>query len=478
MIENNILLKTDSYKFSHYLQFPPGSQYVHSYLESRGGTISDETIFFGLQYYLKKYLEGCVVTKEMVDEASDLVAAHMGPGLFNRTDWMYIVDKHKGRLPVEIRAIPEGTRVNVSNALVTIINTDPRCYWLPNYLETLLLKVWYPITVATLSRKIKELIFSFLERTGDPSTIDFKLQDFGYRGVSSEESAALGGASHLLNFKGTDTIAGILMLRKYYDAEEMPGFSIPASEHSTITSWGEEHEVDAFENMLIKYPDGLVAVVSDSYDIFKACSDLWGTKLKKQIENRNGTLVIRPDSGDPASTVLKVLHILEDKFGCECNSKGYKVLPRFIRVLQGDGVNYHSIREILRCMESHSFSADNIGFGMGGALLQTLNRDTFKFAFKASAIMIDGTWRDVYKHPVTDVGKESKRGLLALSYLGESQFVTVRKDPNENYFSDRLTPVFRDGILLKNYKFTEVLENVNRRDYGMSIKMGALKEMD
>lgn len=467
---------TDSYKFSHYKQYPPGTEYVHSYLESRGGSIADYTIFAKLQYYLINFLEGQVVTMDMVEEAREHVDAHMGPGNFNYEGWKHIVDVHKGRLPVEIRAVPEGTRVNLHNALMTIVNTDPKCYWLPNYLETLLLKVWYPITVATLSHSIKRLILDYLEKTGDPSQIDFKLHDFGYRGVSSEESAAIGGASHQLIFKGSDTNAGILLLKRYYKAG-MSAFSIPASEHSTITSWGQEHEKDAYENMLSQYPDGMVAVVSDSYDIFNACSDIWGKDLKQKVENRNGTLIIRPDSGDPSTTVLNVLQILADRFGFSYNDKGYKVLPPYVRVIQGDGVNLHSIREILRKMEANSFSADNIAFGMGGALLQSLNRDTFKFAFKCSAICINGKWKAVFKQPKTDIGKSSKKGILALAYLSGNKFVTVEKDtPWDTYFGDRLNLVFKDGKILRLFSLDEVIANVNRTEYANPINMGSMKD--
>ena len=307
--------------------------------------------------------------------------------------------------------------------------------------------------------------------------IDFKLHDFGYRGVSSEESAGIGAAAHLLNFKGTDTVAGILMLKQYYDAKGMPGFSIPAAEHSTITSWGKEHEVDAYANMLNTYPKGLVAVVSDSYDIFNACREIWGKELKDQVEKREGTLVVRPDSGDPAQTVLKVLQILSDQFGSNYNEKGYKVLSPSVRVIQGDGVNIHSIREILRTMEANSFSADNIAFGMGGALLQSLNRDTFKFAFKASAIRINGVWHEVFKKPVTDTSKVSKKGVLALAYLADNKFVTVERDYDTNYWGDHLIPVFRDGQILKRYDYDYIVERINTQNYYKVVNMGALKEM-
>ena len=233
----NLVLQTDSYKFTHWKQYPPGTEYVYSYLESRGGMFG-QTLFFGLQYYLMRYLQGSVVNEEDVREAQDFVGRHIGPGQFNLNGWMHVVHAHGGRLPVVIKAVPEGSSVDVQNVLMTIENTDPRCYWLTNYLETLLLKVWYPITVATLSQSIRRVMLAALQRSGDPSLIDFKLHDFGYRGVSSEETAGIGAAAHLINFKGTDTVAGIRVLQTFYQTKEIEGFSIPAAEHSTITAWG------------------------------------------------------------------------------------------------------------------------------------------------------------------------------------------------------------------------------------------------
>src|ERR1700744_1165175 len=294
----NLVLETDSYKFTHWKQYPPGTEHVYSYLESRGGMFP-QTLFFGLQFYLRKYLSGIVVNEEDVIEARAFVDKHIAPGMFNFDGWMHIVRKHGGRLPVAIKAVPEGSLVGIQNVLMTIENTDPKSYWLPNYLETLLLKVWYPITVATLSQAIRRVILGFLQRSGDPSLIDFKLHDFGYRGVSSEETAGIGAAAHLINFKGTDTVAGVRLLQHYYQSQEMEGFSIPAAEHSTITAWGRENEDQAYANMLTQFPEGLVAVVSDSYNVYEACEKLWGGMLREQVENRAGTLVVRPGSGKP-----------------------------------------------------------------------------------------------------------------------------------------------------------------------------------
>lgn len=244
--------------------------------------------------------------------------------------------------------------------------------------------------MATNSRAQKEVIARYLSETAD--TLDglpFKLHDFGFRGSSSVESSAIGGCAHLVNFQGTDTMSALVCARRFYGAE-MAAFSIPAAEHSTITAWGRERETDAYRNMLQQYPSGLVSCVSDSYDVFHACDQLWGTELKSLIEKRPGALVVRPDSGDPPTTVLRVLDILGAKFGVHTNKKGFKLLPPYLRVIQGDGINRDMLERILAAMKAASWSADNLAFGSGGALLQQLDRDTCKCALKCSWALING----------------------------------------------------------------------------------------
>jgi nicotinamide phosphoribosyltransferase len=450
----NIILATDSYKFSHACQYPTGTTKVYSYFESRGGDFP-ETVFFGLQYYLKEYLEGVRVTKDMIDEAEAIINEHMGRPMFNRAGWEHILEQHGGRLPVSIRAVPEGMVVPYRNVLMTIENTDPKCWWLTNYLETMLVQTWYPTTVATLSYNVKKLVKRYLQETGDTAGLPFKFHDFGYRGVSSQESAGLGGAAHLVNFMGTDTVAGIMLARKYYGAT-MPGYSIPAAEHSTITSWGREHEVDAFANMLTQYPEGLVAVVSDSFDIYKACSNLWGRQLKDRVLSRNGTVVVRPDSGNPPEVVCNVLDLLGDAFGYETNDKGYKVLNPHVRVIQGDGIDYEMTEEILSSMTDSEWSADNIAFGCGGSLLQKLNRDTQKFAFKCSYVEVNGERRDVFKDPATDSGKASKRGRLKLVRIEGSHGSALATVQSDDHVGDQLVEVFRDGEVLSVTNFDAI----------------------
>lgn len=464
MKTNNLVLLADAYKYSHHKLYMPGTTKVYSYLESRGGKF-DETVFFGLQYVLKEYLEGAVITTADIDEAEALLLEVFGRNdVFDRKNFDYIVEKHGGRLPVRIKAVPEGSAIPVSNVMMTIENTDPKCFWLTNFLETLLMQMWYPITVATLSREIKKVVKRYYEQTatvGAEAGIDFVLNDFGFRGVSSVESAGLGGAAHLVNFLGSDTLAGSMLAKKYYKATKAYGMSIPATEHSICTVLGEQGEKEVFKHILDTFPTGIVACVSDSFNIFRACEEYWGEDLKNQILERDGRLVIRPDSGDPIQTLLKIFEILFNKFGFVTNSKGYKVLPTQVRVIQGDGINYESIGEIYEALKANSISAENLVLGMGGALLQKVDRDTQKFAIKCSFAEVNGQGVNVQKSPtemdengnITPSFKKSKTGKLKL--IRSTGYRTVMETEAQNEI-DELVTVFENGSLTKEYSFEEV----------------------
>lgn len=457
MTQHNIILLTDSYKYSHLHQYPEGTEYVSSYIESRGG--EKTSMFFGAQALIKEYMLGEVVTTAMIDEAEAIITAHGEP--FYREPWDIIVEEFNGRLPIEIEAVAEGTVLPTSNVQMQITNTDPRFYWLPSFLETLMLRgVWYPSTVATKSRKLKAVIARALNLTSDVPLADqlgFKLHDFGARGASSGETAKLGGMAHLVNFMGTDTVEGLMGARRYYGAD-IAGFSIPASEHSTITSWGKENEAEAFENMIDLFggEGKIYACVSDSYNIYNAVK-LWG-KLKDKIITKGGTLIVRPDSGDPMIVPVEVVELLMEEFGYTTNSKGFRVLPPYVRVIQGDGINEDSLPELINNLVQKGLSIENIAFGMGGGLLQAWDRDTLKYAMKASAIKTaGGDWVDVYKDPVHG-GKTSKRGRLGLVNqcgLGSCGYRTIPEEfANEK--GNLLRTIFRNGELLIEDSFDEI----------------------
>lgn len=453
----NLILDTDSYKSSHWLQYPPNTTSMYSYFESRGGRYRS-TVFFGLQYLLLEYLQGAAFSKADIDEAAAFIEKHGEP--FNRKGWEALFDKHGGRLPIRIKAVPEGMIVPTHCVLLTVESTDPEFFWLVSWLETKFVRLWYPITVATQSWHIKRTILEHLNETSDnpAGEIAFKLHDFGARGVSSMESAGIGGMAHLVNFMGSDTVEGVRFANHYYGAD-MAAFSIPASEHSTITMWGREREFDAYRNMVEQFakPGALFACVSDSYDLWNAIEHAWGDQLREQLENSGATLVIRPDSGHPASVVLKTLQTLERKVGAPKNLRGYKQLPKWLRVIQGDGVDQDSIAEILATIKAHGYSASNVAFGMGGALLQKLDRDTQKFAFKCSEATVDGKAVRVFKDPITDTGKRSKAGRLSLVER-DGKLVTVEGEQPE----DLLKPVFEDGELLARITLDEVRKNSSR----------------
>ncbi len=467
-ILKSIMTNTDAYKGSMFPQYPKGTEYVYSYIESRGGKY-DATLFFGLQSFIKQYLL-LPITQDQLEFAADVWEAAGMP--FNRRGWQHIIDKHNGYLPVKISAVLEGTLVPTKNVMCIIENTDPECFWLTTWIETALLRaVWYPTTVATMSWDIKQVLREYLEKSGDVAGLPFKLHDFGARGVSSAESAELGGAAHLVNFMGTDTIAAVIRVAADYNAPlKSIGSTIPAAEHSTITSWGRENEEQAYRNMLRRFgkKDAILAVVSDSYDIYEACR-MWGTTLKEEVIDSGATVVIRPDSGDPIVVLPKMLKILSESFGTVTNDKGYKVL-NYVRIIWGDGIDPLALKSILRTVvDVCGYSADNFAFGMGGGLLQKLDRDTQKFAMKCSSIELaetdaDGVvvrfQRDVFKDPVTDIGKVSKKGRVTLWTSGgefESSVTQPQSWTNKGFeWKEALVTYFENGELMIDQTFAEI----------------------
>lgn len=459
MLNKSIILNTDSYKASMWNQYPKNTTGVFSYIESRGG-MYDETVMFGLQAFIKEYLIK-PVTQADIDFAEKFFAMHGEP--FNKAGWQLLLDRYQGKLPIRIRAVEEGKVVPVHNVLATVENLDPDFWWLTTWVETALLRaVWYGTTVATRSHFIKQIIKGYLDETGDVSGLPFKLHDFGARGVSSFESAGISGAAHLVNFMGTDTISGALYAAEYYGAALPVGYSIPAAEHSTITSWQRDDERKAYQNMVDQFggEGKIFAVVSDSYDIRHACH-MWANELRMKVVGSGSTLVVRPDSGDPATVVLDCIKILDAGYGSKVNDKGFKVLNN-VRVIQGDGICEKEIINILSALKAAGYSADNVAFGCGGYLLQQVNRDTQKFAMKCSAAKVDNKWRDVYKDPVTDTGKRSKKGRVTLMEKNGEYMSFLESDivPMEHVgWKVALDTVYEYGTLVKEVSFDQVRAN-------------------
>jgi nicotinamide phosphoribosyltransferase len=427
--EENPILDTDSYKASHAAMYAPNTRGMFSYFESRGGEFP-ETVFFGLQMIVRKYLKP--FTQKNIDDAEIFLKAHGEP--FNKEAFQYILKEYGGHWPVRIRAVPEGSVVPTHNVLMTVECLDPKCFWVTNWLETLLVRVWYPITVATQSYHLRKVIYQYLQETADDpdAEIDFKLHDFGSRGVTCREQAGLGGAAHLAIFKGSDTMEGIRYANFYYDSP-MAGFSIPAAEHSTVMSFEQEDGFYAnfVQEYLYKQKFALAACVSDTTNLWRVIDEVWCGSQLEAVKNSGGCLVVRPDSGVPVVTVIEALKRFNAKLNMQKNSKGYKVLPPYYRMIQGDGIDRHTIPEILEHMKLLGYSASNLAFGSGGGLLQKLNRDTCKCAFKVSAFLKDydgeREWFNVSKNPITDSGKRSKAGRLDLvpSTFGANSYATA-----------------------------------------------------
>lgn len=460
---NNFILMTDSYKLSHHGQYPKNTTKIYSYLESRGG-LYPKTIFFGLQYYLKKYLSKVIITEEMVEEAKKFSMDHFNIDIFNYDGWMHIAKNLNGILPIKIMAVPEGSLVPVSNVLATIENTDKRCAWLTNHCETNIVKVWAPTTIATNSYYCKKTIAKYLEKTGgDLSNLPYKLHDFGYRGVSSEETASILGMAHLTSFMGTDNLVGILAAQKYYNQDSMLGFSVPASEHSVACSFGPDKEEEYFLNMLDIYPsEAIISIVSDTYNVYDFVDNI-SKKYKEKIMARTGRVVFRPDSGDPIEVNSRLIDVLWNRFGGTYKNS-FKLLPPQVGLIQGDGIDANMIEEILSMAKAKGFSADNWVFGSGGGLLQKFDRDTQQFAIKAS--YGERTYDEevkgfnIKKNPVTSKNKSSKSGKMILHKTGN--YVTfTSNDPHYDSYTNELQLVFEDGEVKKEYGFEEVRNLIN-----------------
>jgi nicotinamide phosphoribosyltransferase len=427
----NLILTEDSYKLTQWPQYQKGTRRISSYSEARTNKLYPYLINFGLQYYIKEYLTGTVVTKDDVLEADDICAAHFqdpARKIFNRAGWWRIATEFDGRLPLKLRGIDEGLRLPIRTPQWIVENTHDDFGWLTNPMETLLLKPWYTSTVATKSHFALAKIAARLYKTSDEGYAKmfekFMLQDFGARGGSSEETVCLGGMAHLVNGRGTDTIQAVRYIRDYYNTnilKNMPGFSVVAGEHSTITSWPTETE--SYENFFNTFPGRIISIVVDSYDQRNALENIFGGTLKQRVLDHiagGGLVVLRLDSGIPEVEVVEAMKLLAKQFGSKVNAKGYVELIPGLKVLQGDGINLTSIDTILDAVVNAGFAVSNIAcLGMGGALLQLVGRDDLGYALKCSWTNVNGIERIVKKTPKTDPNKGSQGGRLTVERVGD-----------------------------------------------------------
>lgn len=452
------VFETDSYNASHKDMYPEGMTEGTVYIECRDNCKFDNLTFVGLQYIIKEHLMKEDLTKLDLDYAEKRWNMHGEP--FPREGWERI--KELGYFPIEIQAVAEGSWIPKGNVLIQIRSTDPLCFWLPAWLETLIDQIWYPIAVSTQDKMTKAMLIKYLEDTGCEdieNVIKFMLHDFGVRGCPCMRAAAIGGMGHLVNFSGTDNFPAIEFIKEFY-MEEMAGYSIPASNHAVITAWGSDQEYEAFQNILDKYlkPGAIVACVSDSYDIYAAVT-MWGTRFHDQIVNSGGRLVIRPDSGNPEHVLLRCFNILFKYFGYTTTSTGHKLLPHCVRMIWGDGLSPKIIDQILYFLMCNDIAAENIAFGMGSAMLQEVKRDDVSLACKLNEKVDNGVVVPVNKDPVTGHGKASKAGRQALVRC-DGYIFTVKEDQiggRENL----LRVVYRNGELLIDEQFSLIRERAN-----------------
>lgn len=455
-LQYNVILDTDSYKLSHPFMYPKDMTGEFSYISSRS---RGETVMLAtLQMWVDKTLTN-PVEKWMIDEAEAFAAAHGEP--FSREPWEYILEAYNGYLPITIRAVPEGLPLASGNVLVTVECDDPKVYWLSTYIETSIQRVWYGSTVASNDYKIRKVIERFLDETADDRSMQpFMLHDFGARGVTCEEQAQYGGAAHLFNFMGSDTISGIRAANFYYD-NPMSAFSVPASQHSVAQAYGKDTEgAKAYlKNILDRFAKkgAIVSIVLDTYNLWRE-AELLCTDFRDQIVKSEAKVVFRPDSGDPLEIIPRLLKLQDMAFGHTVNSKGYKKINN-VSLIWGDGIDSVMITKILSLLKKLGYAADNIVFGSGGALLQKMDRDSYKFAQKQSAVQFGSReWSPTFKDPITDPGKKSVGGKLTLvrSKITGEYMTLPRSTVLNDEFEDIMVTVYRNGTFPNRTTLAEV----------------------
>lgn len=481
----NPLLLTDFYKVGHPFQYPNNTTLVYSNLTARKSRLPgvDKMVFFGLQYFMKEYLVNYFnqhffkKDKEVVlIQYKRRIISALG---FDLPSYKHIEDLHDlGYLPIEIKALPEGSAVNIKVPVLTIKNTLPEFYWLTNFIESIMSAViWQPCTSATIAYEYRKILDKYAIETGMPMDfVQWQCHDFSFRGMSSLESAILSGMGHLLSFTGTDTIPAIDGLEKYYYAnadKELIGGSVPATEHSVMCAGSKESEIETFKRLITEvYPNGIVSIVSDTWDLWKVCTE-YLSELKPLVLARDGKVVIRPDSGNPADIICGnpngkteaerkgVVELLWDVFGGTETEKGYKLLDSHIGAIYGDSITREIATEICQRLKDKGF-ASQVVFGIGSYTYQYNTRDTFGMAMKATYVEVDGEGRNIFKNPITDDGtKKSAKGLLAVFKDGDNNYFLQDECTWDMENSGELEMVFLDGLITKFYTLQDIRKNIN-----------------
>ena len=461
----SLILRVDSYKFAHPFAYPDENiEGMTSYGESR--LPSSETIVpFGLQILLKRYLSQAVTMAD-IDTAEAFSIAHFGRKLFDRAGWEKVVRVYDGKLPLIIRAVPEGLPVRGRHPIYSVTVLDKDLYYMSAAFETMIQRgVWYPTTIATMDHSIHSKIKSRYLKTGaDLNLLPFALHDFGGRGVTCAEQAEIGGASHTVHFMGSDTDEGVVAANFFYK-HSMSAFSVYATEHAVECSFGPNREdaIRYLRKQLKNTPPGaIVSIVIDGYDVYRE-AELLCTVLRDEIVASGAKVVFRPDSGDMMEVIPRLLSMQEMAFGYNLTSTGHKQI-RHVGIIQGDGVDHDAIEAVLDMIIEMGYAADCVIFGSGGALLQKVNRDSLRFAQKACAILVDGKWRGIAKDPVTDHGKKSKEGVLTLvrsKMTGELMTARLDKNSLNDEFEDVHRLVYHLGDLYNETTLDEVRTRSN-----------------
>ena len=482
----NPLLLTDGYKLDHRRQYPQGTTMVYSNWTPRRSRIEgvEEIVFFGLQYFLKKYvLED--FERHFFQQPKERVLAqyqrrvncYLGE---NSVGIQHIADLHDlGYIPMVFKAIPEGRSVPLRVPMFTMYNTLPEFFWLTNYFETLLSAVvWLPCNSATIARQYRLLLDRYASETSSqPDFVNWQAHDFSMRGMAGIEGALLSAAAHLLSFTGTDTIPAIDLLEQYYGADaenELIGGSVPATEHSVMCMGTVTGEQETFRRLISEvYPKGIVSIVSDTWDLWKVLTEFLPA-LRDEIVGREGKVVIRPDSGDPVLILCGnpdgateperkgVVELLWDTFGGHINSKGYKELAPCIGTIYGDSITLQRAEEICERLKNKGFASTNVVLGIGSFTYQYNTRDTFGFAMKATYGEVNGEGRAIFKDPVTDDGtKKSAKGLMQLRWENGS-YQLLDDVSREEEMEGELKEVFRDGKLLVELSLADIRRNIRQ----------------
>lgn len=484
-MKTNPFLLTDFYKVGHIFQYPGGTTLVYSNLTPRKSRIpgADEMVFFGLQYFIREYLIKYFdenffkqPKEKVLADYKRRIETSLGP----LPSYRHIEELHElGYLPMEIKALPEGSKVPMRVPCLTVVNTKPEFYWLTNFLETILSAlIWQPCTSASIAYQYRRLLDKYAVETGMPAEfVQWQGHDFSFRGMSSYESALLSGMGHLLSFTGTDTIPAIDALEEYYGADaanELIGGSVAATEHSVMCSGSKDGELETFKRLITEiYPAGIVSVVSDTWDLWKVCTEYLST-LKNEVLNRNGKLVIRPDSGNPVKIICGdkdgkteaerkgVVELLWDIFGGTITDKGYKLLDSHIGAIYGDSINLQRAEAICEGLKQKGF-ASQVVFGIGSYTYQYNTRDTFGLAMKATYVEVNGEGREIFKDPVTDDGtKKSATGLLQVK-KENGRYVLYDKVSWKEEQKSELTTVFKDGRLVKEYTLSQIRNTIKKK---------------